>query len=146
MYCAKSHNSSATPQDDLVYHIVKTHSVPKPYLTFKCNLCYRESRGFHALGQHKVTQHGFPLRTASVGLDDIPTKSTIRILKKSCVHINIYELIWTWIGETQSVQLYNRKAQRNISGRETRTISQQFKKFSMTGFGFRVQFKKYRRR
>ena len=32
---------------------------------------YQEFPGFYAVRQHKSTQHGFPIMTASVDLDDI---------------------------------------------------------------------------
>ena len=49
MYCT---------QNDLTYHIAKKHSVPKPDVTFTCELCYQGFPGFYALRQHRNNQHG----------------------------------------------------------------------------------------
>ena len=53
------------------YQIAKKHSAPKPVVTFKCEICYQEFPGFHALRQRKNIQHGFPSKTENVDLDDI---------------------------------------------------------------------------
>ena len=49
--------SPQKPQNDMIYHIAKEHSAPKPDVTFKCKLCYQEFPGFYALRQHRNTQH-----------------------------------------------------------------------------------------
>ena len=58
LYCTQCPNFSTKSQNDLHYHIAKKHGVPNPDITFKCKLWYAEIPGFHALPQHKNTQHG----------------------------------------------------------------------------------------
>ena len=58
LYCPNCPNFFTKSRDDLNYHIVKKHSVPRPSITYKCKLCHAEFPGFHALRQHKNTQHG----------------------------------------------------------------------------------------
>ena len=58
--CNQCPNFSTKSQNDLLYHIAKKHSAPKPDVTFKCKLCYQEFSRFYALRQHENTQHGMP--------------------------------------------------------------------------------------
>ena len=58
MYCPKCPNFCTKSNDDLNYHFVKKRSVPRPSITYNCELCYAEFPGFYALRQHKNTQHG----------------------------------------------------------------------------------------
>ena len=69
--CSKFHNSSIESQIDFGYQVAKKHSAPKADRTFKCNFCYQEFPGFYILSQQKDTQHGFPIKTASIDPDDI---------------------------------------------------------------------------
>ena len=64
------------------YHVAKQHSTPKPDVTFKFKLCYQELPGFYTLRQHKNTQHGFPIKSANVDLDDIIEEFNDANLKK----------------------------------------------------------------
>ena len=48
LYCSKRPNFSTTSRDDLIYHLAKKHSVPKPSITHKCTLCHAEFTGFYA--------------------------------------------------------------------------------------------------
>ena len=75
--------------EDLNYQIAKKRSVPKPHVTFQCKLCYEEFPGFHALRQHKNSQHGFQIKTTEVVPDDIINKVDDTCLKeelRSCQH------------------------------------------------------------
>ena len=61
------------PQDDFKYHVAKKHSVPRPSITYKFNLCHAEFTGFYALLQQKNTQHGTQLGfgTNNIDVEDI---------------------------------------------------------------------------
>ena len=71
MYCPQCPNFST--KNDHNYHIAKKQRAPKLDLTFKCKLCYQEFPGFHALRQHRNTQHGMQIgsRTNSVDVEHI---------------------------------------------------------------------------
>ena len=58
LYCPKSPDFFTKSRVVLNYHIAKKHSVPRPSITYKCNLCHAEFIGFYALRQHKNAQHG----------------------------------------------------------------------------------------
>ena len=58
MYCTHSPNFFTKSRDDLNYHLAKQHSAAGPSKTNKCKLCHAQFPGFHALRQHKNTQHG----------------------------------------------------------------------------------------
>ena len=53
----------------LKYHFAKKHSAPKPEVTFKCKPSYQEFRGFYALGQHRITQHGMQIGSRTRNVD-----------------------------------------------------------------------------
>ena len=57
LYCPKCPNFSTKSREDLIYHIAKKHSVPRPSITYECKLCHAEFPGFYALRQHKNTEH-----------------------------------------------------------------------------------------
>ena len=57
LYCPKCPNFSTKSRDDLNYHIAKQHSAAGPSITYNCKLCHAEFPGFHALRQHRDTQH-----------------------------------------------------------------------------------------
>ena len=61
-------------QTDLTYHFAKKHSAPKPDVISECKFCYEEFPGIYALRHHKKTQHGFPIKTLNVELDDFIDK------------------------------------------------------------------------
>ena len=73
LYCTQCPNFSTKSQNDLIYHIAKKHSAPKPDITFKCKLSFHEVPGFHALRQHRNTQHGMQIgsRTRDVDVEHI---------------------------------------------------------------------------
>ena len=73
LYCSKCPNFSTKSRGDLNYHIAKQHSLPRPSLTYKCELCHAEIPGFYALRQHKNTQHGKQIgfRASSIDVEDI---------------------------------------------------------------------------
>ena len=48
LYCTHCPNFSTKFQSDLIYHIAKKHSAPKPDITFKCKFCFQEFPGFYA--------------------------------------------------------------------------------------------------
>ena len=56
LYCTHCPNFSTKYQNDLIYHVAKKHSSPKPDVTFICKLCFQEFPGFYALRQHRNTQ------------------------------------------------------------------------------------------
>ena len=56
-------------QNELNYHFAKKHSAPKPDVTFKCKLCYQEFPGIYALRQHRNTQHGMQIASATRDVD-----------------------------------------------------------------------------
>ena len=58
LFCPKCPNFSIKSRDDIYYHIVKKHSVPRPSITYKCKLCLAEFPCFYAPSQHKNYQHG----------------------------------------------------------------------------------------
>ena len=69
LYCTQCPIFSTKTKNDLNYHIAKKHSAPKPDVTFKCILCFQEFPGFHALRQHRNTQHGMQIRSRTKDLD-----------------------------------------------------------------------------
>ena len=91
MYCPKCPNFSTKSRDDLYYHIVKKHSVPRPSIAYKCKLCHAKFPGFYALRQHKNTQHGTQNRFGASNIDvgdivgDVDDQS-LREELESCKH------------------------------------------------------------
>ena len=69
LYCSKCPNFSTKSRVDLNYHFAKQHSAGGPSKTYKCNLCYAEFPGFHALRQHKNTQHGKQIGFGASNID-----------------------------------------------------------------------------
>ena len=69
LYCIHCPNFSTKIHSDLDYHIAKKHSAPKLDVTFRCKLCYQEFPGFHALRQHRNTQHGMQIGTGTREVD-----------------------------------------------------------------------------
>ena len=60
---------------------------------FKCKLSYQEILKFHALLQHKNTQHGFPNKKANFDPDNIIYEVDDAKLKEdlhSCQHFLVY--------------------------------------------------------
>ena len=54
LYCTQCPNFSTESQNNLIYHIAKKHSAPKPDVTFNCKFCYQEFPGFYALRKHRA--------------------------------------------------------------------------------------------
>ena len=52
LHCSQCPNFFTKSQNALNYHIAKTHSVPKPDITFKCKLCYAECLCFTSTQKH----------------------------------------------------------------------------------------------
>ena len=69
LYCTQCPNFSTKSQNDLNYHIAKKHSAPKLDVTFKCKVCYQEFPGFYALRQHRNTQNGMQIGSATGDMD-----------------------------------------------------------------------------
>ena len=69
LYCTQCPSFSKKAQNHLNHHIAKKHSAPKPDVTFKCKLCYQEFPGFHALRQHRNTQHGMQIGSGTRDVD-----------------------------------------------------------------------------
>ena len=91
MYCPKCPHFFTKSKDDLNYHTVKKHSVPRPSITYKCNLCHAEFTGIYALRQQKNTQHGAQTGFGANKIDvedivgDVEDKS-LREELESCKH------------------------------------------------------------
>ena len=90
-YCPKCPNFSTKSRDGLIYHIVKKHSVPRPSITYKCKLCHAEFLGFHALRQHKKTQHGTQIGFGANNIDmedivEAVDDQSLREELESCKH------------------------------------------------------------
>ena len=73
LYCTQGPNFSTNSQNDLIYHIDKKHSAPKPKVTFKCKLCFQESPEIYALRHYGNTQLGMQIgsRTKHVDVEHI---------------------------------------------------------------------------
>ena len=69
MFCPKSPNFSNKKRDDLIYHIAKKRSGPRPSITYKCKLCLEEFPGFYALRQYKNTKHGTQIGFGASNID-----------------------------------------------------------------------------
>ena len=69
LYRTQYPNFSTKSQNDLNCRIAKKHSAPKPDITFKCNFCFQEFPGFHALRQHRNTQHGMQVESGTKVVD-----------------------------------------------------------------------------
>ena len=91
LYCTQCPNFSTLSQDDLIHHIAKKHSAPRPSITYKCKLRHAKFHGFYALGQHKKIQHGTQLGFAANNVDvedivgDVDDQS-LREELESCKH------------------------------------------------------------
>ena len=90
-YCTECPNFSKKSQSDLNYHIAKTPCTPKPDGAFKFKLCYQELPGFYALRQHRNTQHGMRIGSATrdVDVEDIEGEVQDHRLREelsSCQH------------------------------------------------------------
>ena len=91
LYCTHCPKFSTKSQNDLLYHIAKKHSAPKPDITFKCKLCFQEFRGFYALRQNRNTQHGMQIGSGTRDVDvehivgDVEDHS-LREELRSCQH------------------------------------------------------------
>ena len=69
LYCPKCPNFSTKSRDDSNYHIAKQHSAAGPSKTYKCKVCHAEVPGFHALRQHKNSQHGKQIGFGASNID-----------------------------------------------------------------------------
>ena len=79
------------PRDDLNYHNAKKHSFPRLSITYNCKLCHAEFTGFHALRQHKNTQHGTQIGfgASNINVEDIVGHvdgQSLREELESCKH------------------------------------------------------------
>ena len=87
-------NFSTLSQDDLIYHAAKKHRFPRPSIAYKCKLCHAEFPSFHALRQHKNTQHGAQIGFGASNIDvedivgDVDDQS-LREELESCKHFLI---------------------------------------------------------
>ena len=92
LFCTQYPKFSTTSQDDLFYHIAKTHNAPEPVVTLRCEHCYQHFPGFNALRQHKSTQLGCPTNTTNVESDDIHKEVVDMNLKedfRSCQQFSV---------------------------------------------------------
>ena len=91
LYCTQGPNFFTKSRDDLIYHIAKQHSLPRPSITYKRELCHAEVSGFYALHQHKNTQHGTEIGFGASKIDvedivgDVDDQS-LREELQSCRH------------------------------------------------------------
>ena len=100
LYCTQCPNFSTKSLNDLNYHIAKKHSAPKFDVTFKFKLSYQEFPGFYALRQHRNTQHGMQIGSATrqvdvehiVGdVDDHSLREELRSCQHFLVVVNLKE-------------------------------------------------------
>ena len=75
LYCPNCSVFSTKSRDGLNYYVVKKHSVPGHSITYKCKPCHAELPGFHALRQHKNTQHGTQI---GFGVSNIDVEDIVR--------------------------------------------------------------------
>ena len=93
LYCTQCPNFFTKSGDDLNYHIAKKHSVPRPSIKYKCELCHAEITGFFALRQHKNGQHGTQIGFGASNIDvdvivgDVNDQS-LREELQSCKHFS----------------------------------------------------------
>ena len=91
LYCPKCTNFFTKSRDDLNCRIAKQQSAAGPSITYKCKLCHAEFPGFHALRQHKNTQHGTQIGFGASNIDvedivvDVDDQS-LREQLQSCRH------------------------------------------------------------
>ena len=73
LYCTHRPNFFTKSQKDLIYHIAKKQSAPKPDVAFKQKFCFQEYPGFYVVRQHRNTQHGMQIgsRTKTVDVEHI---------------------------------------------------------------------------
>ena len=62
---------STKSRDDLNYHIAKKLATPRVKITHKCKICFKDFSGFHALRQHKTSDHGFQMKSAEVDVKNL---------------------------------------------------------------------------
>ena len=91
LYCPKCTNFSTKSRDDLKHHIAKKHSVPRPSIRYKCQLCHAEFKGFYSLRHHKTTQHGTQIGfgASNIDVEDIvgdDCDQSLRQEMESCKH------------------------------------------------------------
>ena len=105
-------------RNKIVWHRKKwsarKHKTPKPVVTFKCKLSYREFPGFYALRQHKNTTQGFSIWTANVDPHDVISDVEGMNLNEELHSCQLFLVMdggfWPWKGETQSIQLHSGKS------------------------------------
>ena len=119
--CTQGPNFSTKSQNDLNYHIAKKHSAPKPVVTFKCKLCFKEFPGFYAWRQYRNTQHGMQIgtRTRDVDVEHIVgdvEHHRLREKLRSCQHfLKDSELertrhkVFNYAAETSNETIVNEK-------------------------------------
>ena len=89
LYRTQCPNFSTKSLNDLNYQFAKRHSAPKPDVTFRCKLFYQEFPGFHALRQHRNTQHGTKIGSGTRDMDHIlgdVEDHSLREELRSCQH------------------------------------------------------------
>ena len=69
LYCTQYPNFSTTYQLDLNYHLAKKHATPRVKITHTCTICFEEISGFHALRQHKTSEHGIQMKPAEIDVN-----------------------------------------------------------------------------
>ena len=91
LYCTQCPSFSTKSRVDFYYQFAKQHSAAAPSITYKCKLCHGEFPGFHALRQHKNTQHGTQIGSGASNIDvedivgDVDDQS-LREELQSCSH------------------------------------------------------------
>ena len=99
--------------------MAKKHSAPKLDVTLNFKTCYQEFPGFHAVCQHKNTQHGFPIKTAKFELYSLLKQVDDATLKEDLRSCQLF-LVASEPGraETQSLHLRIGISQQDSSRRE----------------------------
>ena len=147
LYCTQCPNFSTKSQINLNYHIAKTHSAPKLYITFKCKLCFQEFPGFYALRQHRNTQHGLQIGSGTRGVEhkvgdveDHRLREELRSCQRSLVDSELERArhkVFNYAVETLNETVVNEKLW---------SFFQQCEMCSKSESGFWLHFEKYRRR
>ena len=91
LYCANCPSFSTKSRDDLNYHIAKKQATPPLKITQKCKICFQEFSGFHALRQHKTSEHGLQMKSAEFDVSNL-LEDDDADLEEESKHVNISSL------------------------------------------------------
>ena len=71
LYCPKCPIFCTESRDDLNYHVVKKHAIPREKIPHKCKICFKEFSGFYALRQHKTREHGIQMKSPEFDVNNL---------------------------------------------------------------------------